>query len=538
MDFKDKTREELQKELTELKKDFDELKRSIDKSNNTGSNSTSDFNQYISGYKNTFDDLMEGYKIIDFDWTFLYVNKVAAHQIFKEPEELFGRNYNEVFPGFENTHIFAMYRRCMTERIPLKFESPYTFDNGIVKWFELNISPVKEGIIVLTLDITERKQSEEDLRIKEERYRLLAESARDVVWTMKLDGTITYISSAVEQLRGFTVEEAMNQPFDKILTPDSQAVVIDYLQKLNSAFTSGLPLPTFRGENEYYCKDGSTLWTEVIVYPLAESDSNSLTLLGVTRDNTERKKFEAQLLEQAENLKELNATKDKFFSIIAHDLKSPFTAILGFSDLLKEGARNMDMDSILIYSASISNSAQRTYRLLENLLNWGMMQQDSVPFEPETLDLNSLIKNEIENLKYNSEKKNIALINHIHEEINVYADNEMISSVLRNLISNAIKFTPANGNVSIAAKAMSDLVEISVSDTGVGMDEETINKLFKIETSFSSPGTENEKGSGLGLLLCKEFVEKNGGKILVESEKGKGSTFRFSIPVNKPNPSQ
>jgi two-component system, sensor histidine kinase and response regulator len=232
-------------------------------------------------------------------------------------------------------------------------------------------------------------------------------------------------------------------------------------------------------------------------------------------------------------LKELNATKDKFFSIIAHDLKNPFNSILGFSDMLKEEAHSLDIDSIVKYSATINASAQKTYRLLDNLLNWAMMQRGSIPFEPKNMLLKELIRNEIENLSYAAEQKNIILTDDVKEEITVYADQVMISTVLRNLILNAIKFTQISGKVNIGAKIKGERVEISVSDSGIGMDKETIDKLFKIETSFSSPGTENEKGSGLGLLLCSEFAEKHGGEIEVESEEGKGSTFKFSVPCGK-----
>jgi len=535
MTDKDKTREELQKELDELRIAYEDLKRSVDNENNHASNSITEYEHSDSGFKNTFDDLMEGYKIVGFDWTFIYVNKAGAHQIFKEPEELIGKKYNDVFPEFLNSNIFCMYGRCMEERIPFKFDSPFAFPNGVVKWFEFNVSPIKEGIIVLSLDITERKQVEEDLRIKEERYRLLAENARDVIWTMNLDGTITYISPSVEHLRGYTVEEAMNQPLDNILTPESQAVVLDYFQRLNSAFEDGLPLPNFRGENVYYCKDGSTLSTDVSVFPLQGSNRSSVILLGVTRDNTERKKFEAQLLEQANSLKELNATKDKFFSIIAHDLKNPFNAILGFSDMLKNEVHNLDIDSIVKFTSYINTSARRAFRLLENLLEWARMQQGSIPYKPKTILLAELTENEIENLKHSADRKNITLINDIKEENIVFADEEMLSTVIRNLISNAIKFTPINGKVNIEAVLNADKVDISVSDTGIGMNKETIGKLFRIETSFTSTGTDKEIGSGLGLLLCKEFVEKHGGKILVESEEGKGSRFSFSIPHSRAN---
>jgi len=237
--------------------------------------------------------------------------------------------------------------------------------------------------------------------------------------------------------------------------------------------------------------------------------------------------------QQNTELASVNAQKDKFFSIIAHDLKSPFNSILGFSEMLKDEARDLDIDSIVQYASIINSSALHTFELLENLLDWARMKQGRIPFEPQKFLLNSLVNTEFEGLRNNADQKNIQLINGIHESLIVTADENMISTVLRNLISNAIKFTPKGGQVKVEVEVEveNSQVIISVSDTGIGMKPETIEKLFKIETSFTTRGTENEKGTGLGLLLCKEFIEKHEGKIWVESEEGKGSTFSFSLPV-------
>lgn len=380
-------------------------------------------------------------------------------------------------------------------------------------------------------ELFELQKAYNELRIQEERYRLLAENARDVIWTQKLDGTITYISPSVEQMRGLTVKEAMNQPLEKILTPDSQAISINYVMKLYSDIEAGLPLPIFRGELEYYRKDMSIVWTEVFVYPIPGSDCNSLILLGVTRDISERKQFESRLIDQTNKLKELNATKDKFFSIIAHDLISPFTGILGFSEILKSSVRDLDIESIVEYTDIINSSAQQTFTLLKNLLDWAKTQQGGIPFEPKKILINNLIATEIGLLQHRATQKNISLTNITNEDIIFAADEKMLSTIIRNLISNALKFTQRNGFVNVKAEIKSNQVEISVSDSGIGMNKETIEKLFKIETNFTNRGTDNEKGSGLGLLLCKEFVEKHGGVILVESEIGKGSRFQFSIPM-------
>jgi len=240
-----------------------------------------------------------------------------------------------------------------------------------------------------------------------------------------------------------------------------------------------------------------------------------------------------EALENAnKQLEQTNKEKDKFFSIIAHDLKSPFNGIIGLSEMLRDDARILDTDSIIKYAGLIHSSTQQTFDLLKNLLEWARMQQGRIPFNPKTFSLSSFINHEFKGLENVAGQKSIELINGLRENIMLTADENMIRTVLRNLISNAIKFTPKNGKIKIDAKSDNDFIEIAVSDTGVGLTKETIGKLFKIETSFSKKGTENETGTGLGLLLCKEFVEKHGGKIWAESEEGKGSSFYFTVPKN------
>jgi len=237
-----------------------------------------------------------------------------------------------------------------------------------------------------------------------------------------------------------------------------------------------------------------------------------------------------------QELVQLNATKDRFFSIIAHDLKSPFSSILGFSEILKDEVEQIDTKTIKRYASLINSSAQNSYALLENLLEWARMQQGQIQFEPEKLVLNDAVIAEIQNLQHTADQKNIKLTNNTPENLTIKADYNMLLTILRNLISNAIKFTPEGGQVKVEAKIEGEVkgeksqVVISVSDTGIGMTKETIENLFKIESSISTRGTNNERGTGIGLLLCKDFIEKHKGNIAVKSMPGKGSTFTIYLP--------
>jgi len=239
---------------------------------------------------------------------------------------------------------------------------------------------------------------------------------------------------------------------------------------------------------------------------------------------------------QNEQLQVLNATKDKFFSIIAHDLRNPFNSIIGLSGLLRENISSYDTNRILQFVEAIHSGSQNAFKLLENLLDWSRTQTGRIEFCPESISIESLFTETIETANSLAENKSIILSFKLNQKIIVYADRNMINTVLRNLISNAIKFTHKYGRVTLSCYLKESMVVISVTDTGVGIESENIAKIFDIGEKNTNVGTDNEHGTGLGLLLCKEFVEKHNGDIWVESEVGKGSTFKFTLPIAESKP--
>ena len=241
----------------------------------------------------------------------------------------------------------------------------------------------------------------------------------------------------------------------------------------------------------------------------------------------ERKKIK----ENEKKLLQLNADKDRFISILGHDLKNPFNNILGFSEILTDEIDSLNKDEIKEIAGNINKSAQITNNLLEDILMWARTQQGNIPFKPQNLSFSDICKNILEILNPNANAKNIAINYSTADHINVFADVDMLKTVLRNLVSNAIKFTNNGGAININAKQIDSNVTISVSDNGIGIAPDDLAKLFDISEVLTTKGTAGETGTGLGLLLCKEFVEKHGGKIWVESEVGKGSDFKFTLPI-------
>ncbi len=260
---------------------------------------------------------------------------------------------------------------------------------------------------------------------------------------------------------------------------------------------------------------------------------NRMELVARVRTHLALRESQKALQTSEEHLREAVAAKDKFFSIIAHDLRSPFHNLFHLHEFLEDDIDTFDREQLVEFFKSLCENATRTFNLLENLLSWAKTQTGSVKFAPVSFSVSGLAKNIAKLLKSSADEKNITLTSGIDEDITAYGDTDMISMILRNLVTNAIKFTPKHGKITIDGEKKDNHVEITVADTGMGISEENIRKLFRIDIQFSSFGTQEERGSGLGLILCKEFAEKNSGKIWVESEVSKGSRFKFTLPGTK-----
>jgi signal transduction histidine kinase len=247
--------------------------------------------------------------------------------------------------------------------------------------------------------------------------------------------------------------------------------------------------------------------------------------------NEELKRKNQIILSQNEELSKLNATKDKFFSIIAHDLRGPIGGLMGLSQIMAEELSRLTTDEVQELALSMNHSSTNLYRLLENLLNWARMQRGSIPFMPEFWEVLPLINESVEMIREQAKIKEIEITITIPDGLMIFADKNILQTVLRNLVSNSIKFTNQGGKITLSVEANEDqTVVISISDNGIGMSRAIVDNLFRSDVRNGRTGTDGEISTGLGLPLCKEFVEKHGGKIWVESEEGKGSVFCFTIP--------
>lgn len=384
------------------------------------------------------------------------------------------------------------------------------------------------------VDITQRKEVEQALMESEALYRAIINASPYQITISDLEGRITMFSPATLKLFGY---EDSNEIIGRLVTDflvpeDRERALADTSLRLQGTKT---------GPNVYLAQhaNGSTFYFEVSGEFIQNVGKSPSQMLFIGRDVSDRKKAELEIKLKNDELSKLNAEKDRFFSIISHDLRGPFSGFLGYTHIMTEQLSNLSMEEIQKIATGMNKSATNLFNLLENLLQWARKQQGLIPFLPEVIQLRRIVNKNIELMMPLAISKDIVIANYIQEEILVFADLNMLQVVISNLISNALKFTPRGGRISLNARIREDkTVEISVSDAGIGISEQMIQKLFRIDEKPNRRGTEGEHSCGLGLILCKEFVEKHGEKIWVESEVGDklagkegGSTFYFTLPL-------
>ena len=363
------------------------------------------------------------------------------------------------------------------------------------------------------------KQQQIEINKAKELYLKIFEDFPALIWRSRLDKLCDYFNKTWLEFTGRSFEQEFGYGWAEGVHPDD----FDFcVQIYVNAFDNQ---QSFLMEYRLKNKAGEYRWIRDFGRPFYDLDNTFLGYIGSCYDITEIKENEHKLIE-------LNATKDKFFSIIAHDLRNPFNNILGHTELLVENYDELDDFKRKQLAQKLYTSSKNAYNLLENLLEWSRTQQDMIPFKPEHNNFLKICYEVTENIKPIAEAKNVRINIATPQTINLFADNNMIKTVLRNLISNAIKFSNRNGIINIFAEKGENNIAITVSDNGIGIDTQNASQLFDLKQKNSKNGTEGEKGTGLGLIICKEFIEKHNGKIWVESELGKGSDFIFTIPLN------
>ncbi len=414
-------------------------------------------------------------------------------------------------PQQQKSYITESQQRCKDGQyiwIETKKQLQYSDDGDI-------------EILAVSRDISERKKSEQRAKIL---TTAIEQNPAAIIITNK-KGTIEYVNPQFSKITGYLSTEAIGKN-PHILKTNHHP--IEFYNDLWGTILKG---NIWKGEFYNRRKDGTHFWETATIAPIFDPNNKISHFVAVKQDITQQKKDQMAIIESENRLQELNATKDKLFSIIAHDLKNPFNAVIGLSDILASEPNDMEPSSIQAIAKSINQSSVNAYKLLENLLDWSRLQRGMLHPSIELISPCELIKDVLSLCLPAANEKEIELKTNIQCQLQIEVDREMIKTVLRNLITNAIKFTNRNGSVTISTRFSENNLRFTISDTGIGIEPENIGMLFGIDNTLTKTGTANEPGTGLGLIICKEFVEKHGGTIWAESEIGKGSEFNFTLPL-------
>lgn len=483
-----------------------------------------------STYQGIFNSLDDAIYIIDKDGYFLDVN-IAAQRLYDYEKEYFINKTPEFLsaPGLNDLDQTIGYIHEAYNGKPVRFEFWGLRKDGSVFPKEIRLTSGiwfgQKIVIAVGREMTERNKAEEALKISEEKYRLLVQYSSDPIFSFNPDESYRFVNEAFANAFGKKPEAIIGKtPFD-IFPHDEAEKRLRLVRKVFETGEKGeieVKVATVQGEDRFFL---------TMVDPIKDTQGNILWVTCISKDITLRKKAEEELRLKNDLLKASSAEKDKFFSIVAHDLRGPMNGFLGLTSIMADDIEELSAFELKEIATTMRTSAVNIYRLIENLLEWSKMQRGKINFEPRQMFLKSSLTKSIELMQDTANKKGIELRINIPDHHVVFADIHMLETIVRNLLSNAIKFSFKGGIIEIsAAKHENEMMQIVVKDYGIGMSPEMMNKMFKLTENINRKGTEGEPSTGLGLILCKEFVNKQGGEIWAESIEGEGSSFFFTLP--------
>jgi PAS domain S-box-containing protein len=476
-------------------------------------------------YQELADSISDVFFAMDKNLRYTYWNKASENLTGISAENAIGKSLMEIFPDNEaRQQVKDFYLQVIESKKPNQLTVNYPGSIHLIH--EISAYPIIDGVSIFIKDITERRQAEMNLAESHQFYSQIINCLEEGIIVYDHNLKYKIWNPFMEELSGIPASQVIGKYPTELFPFLEEAGVIENLKKtLNGDVMDSIDFPFHIPDTE---KSG---WTSDKNMPIRDVNGEIIGVIGTVHNITDRKRAEQTIKDSERKLLQLNTDKDRFITILSHDLKSPFNNLLGLSEILTEDIRKLDIAEIEDIANNINKSARITYNLLEDILMWARTQQGKIPFKPQNLSFADICKDILEILSPISDAKNIVINYTPLNEITVFADIDMLKTILRNLVSNAIKFTNNGGSININAEENSGNITITVSDNGIGIEPDNLIKLFDITEVLTTKGTAEETGTGLGLLLCRGFVEKHKGKIWVESEVGKGSDFKFTMPI-------
>lgn len=361
-------------------------------------------------------------------------------------------------------------------------------------------------------------------------YSQIIDSLQDYsIFTLDNDLIINSWSSGSVSVFGYELEDALGKSFDIIFTQEDIENGIPQLE-IDKAFREGRAV-----DNRWHiCKDKSRFYAYGLVFPLIGIDGQMLGYVKILRDLTERKRAEDSIGKYVKELEELNSHKESVLAILSHDLRSPLSSIIGTAKYLKDNFEKLTPEALKEMLELLHESSVQELNMLDYLVEWARIKYAAEVFSPSKIELLDYVNKVFDSLRETASANAIQIHHEIEPDVSVFADGKMLLSILQNIVSNALKHTQKGGKISITAKKSDEKLIVEVKDTGIGISQEIISKLFTPQMSSLSKARAENKGAGIGLFLVKGFLERNGGEIWVDSTEGKGTSFYFTLPINKP----
>jgi PAS domain S-box-containing protein len=479
-----------------------------------------------------FDDLIEGCQIIGFDWRYIYLNKTAEIHNRRPNSELLGQLYTDMWPGIENTYVYKVMKWCLEDRIPKKIENHFIYPDNVEAWFFLSIQPVPQGILILSMDITESKTAEQSLIESEKKFKSVFE-ASNVGKSITMPTGEINVNKAFCDLTGYSFDELKNRKWQDLTPPEE----IDIISKEFNQMLQGIKTST-RLTKRFIKKDGSHIWADLSVVLITDILGNPLYFITTVVDITERMQTEQQIKKLNEELEDrvarrtaqleaANREMETFTYSVSHDLKAPLRGIDGYSKLLFDSYNDRLDNDARFFLSSIRVSTLRMNQLIDDLLEYSRLDRSKI--SRETIMIRELTDKLITDCTENLETGNLKLQN-LSPDIGLLADRKGLSIALRNLLENAIKFSSVKTDpvVTINTEETANSWIISVTDNGVGFDMAYSQKIFIIFQRLHR--VEEFPGTGIGLAMVSKAMQKMQGRAWAESIPGEGSSFYLEIP--------